>query len=81
MEVHLYVFDKNSQPTNPQEVTAAATLPGQDIGPLPVTLRQVDVGHAVGTLSVPMTGSWQPAVTVRTTTFDQYTDHLELPIH
>ncbi len=80
MQVHLYVFGKQGRPTQPAELTAAATLTQKDVGPLPLKLERVDVGHLVGTLSVPVTGTWQLAVDLRTTDIDEYTANVEVPI-
>ncbi|MCW2755083.1 MAG: hypothetical protein JWQ32_2494 [Marmoricola sp.] len=81
MSVHLYVFDKTLQPSDPAQLTATASLPSQTIGPLPITLDHVDVGHEVGDISVPVAGTWQLTVTVRTTAIDEYTGQVTLPIH
>ncbi|UDY24889.1 copper resistance protein CopC [Nocardioides sp. Kera G14] len=81
MELHLYVFDKDGQPADPVELTATVTLPSRDVGPLPVTLQHVDVGHSTGLVSVPVVGDWTLAVTVRVNDFDEATRTVTLPIH
>lgn len=80
MQVHLYVFDKHNQPTDPPELTASVTLPGPNIGPLPLPLVKAGPGHEIGGLTVPVTGDWQLAVTVRTSAIDSYTRTVPLPI-
>jgi copper transport protein len=81
MDLHLYVFGKDLRPVDPPEVTAELSLTSQGIGPLPLTLQHVDVGHEVGHVAVPVTGDWTLAVRVRTDAFDEYSRTLALPIH
>jgi len=81
LELHLYLFGHDEQPTEPKEVTATITLPGQQIGPLPVALAVAGPGHRQATIAVPVAGTWQLAVTVRTTAIDEATGYVTLPIH
>lgn len=80
VNVHLYVFDKSLRPTDPPEVTAEASLPHHAIGPLPLKLYHVDVGHDVAKLSVPVAGDWALTVRVRVSDFDEYSKVVALPI-
>lgn len=81
MELHLYAFDGSGAPTEPKEITAAVSLPGKQLGPLPVTLTSAGAGHRAATIAVPVAGQWRLAVTVRTTAIDQATGEVILPIH
>jgi copper transport protein len=81
MQVQLYVFDKLSRPTEPAEVSASLTLPGQSIGPLPLTLTRAGKGHRIASVAVPILGDWTMTVLVRTTAIDEYTATIVLPIH
>ena len=80
MDLDLHVFDKSQQPTGPREVTADVILKSHGIGPLPLRLEKVDVGHMVGHLAVPVSGDWILTVRVRTTAFDEYAKTLALPV-
>lgn len=80
MQLHLYLFGPDQQPTDPKEVDASVSLPAKSIGPLPITLSVAGPGHRTGTIAVPMTGSWQLAVTVRTSAIDEATGYLTLSI-
>lgn len=80
MDLHLYLFGPDQQPTDPKEVEASVSLPDKAIGPLPVALSVAGPGHRTGTIAVPMTGSWQLAVTVRTSAIDEATGYLTMPI-
>ena len=78
MELHLYVFGKNGQPSEPKEVTAQITK--GSLGPLAVDLEKAGPGHRQGAVSVPVTGDWTLSVTLRTTAVDQDTAEVTLPI-
>lgn len=80
MELHLYIFGSDQQPTDPKEIDAAVSLPSQSIGPLPVTLDVAGPGHRQGTIGVPVAGDWQLSVTLRTSAVDEDTKTLALPI-
>lgn len=80
MDLHLYVFGPDQQPTNPKQITATVSLPSQQIGPLPVRLYQGGPGHWAAAVTVPVAGDWQLAVTVRTTAIDESTQYLDMPI-
>jgi copper transport protein len=80
MRLDLRLLGPDQQPTDPKEVDASVRLPARSIGPLPIALSVAGPGHRTGTIAVPMTGSWQLAVTVRTTAIDEATGYLTLPI-
>lgn len=79
-ELHVYVFGPDGQPSEPQEVTGAVSLPSQSVGPLPVALTVAGPGHRQALVSVPVVGSWRLAVTVRTSDFDEQTGYVTLPL-
>ncbi|GAB3857449.1 copper resistance protein CopC [Nocardioides maradonensis] len=80
MDLDLVLLDGAQRPTDPPEVDVAVALPGQDLGPLPVTLHRVGRGHLAGTLGVPVVGTWTLSVTVRTSAIDEYVVTTHLPI-
>jgi copper transport protein len=80
VELHLYIFGSDQQPTDPKEIDATVSLPSQSIGPLPVTLDVAGPGHRQGTIGVPVAGDWQLSVTLRTSAVDEGTKTLALPI-
>jgi copper transport protein len=78
----LTVLDSASKPWDVPEVTAALRLAAQDIGPLPVKLRQVRPGDYISDgLVMPMAGPWQLQITIRTSDFDQTTVDTTLTVY
>ncbi|MDI5964247.1 copper resistance CopC/CopD family protein [Streptantibioticus silvisoli] len=73
-QLHLVVSDPVGNPMNVPELDVAFTLTARGIGPLPVRLRHTGPGswEAVG-LQVPMPGTWQLSLTVRTSAIDEVT--------
>jgi copper transport protein len=58
----------------PQQVTATASLPAQQLGPLPIPLRpSVPLAYQAYDILLPGTGLWTFTITVRTTEFDAVT--------
>jgi copper transport protein len=80
MDLNILLFGPNHEPTNPEELTAALSLPAKDLGPLPVTLRKAGAGHEIATLAVPVPGDWTLTVSARTTAFDIFPREVILPI-
>lgn len=80
VELHLYVFGKDQQPSDPKEITASVSLPAKSIAALPVQLQDAGPGHRQAILAVPVAGEWRLAVTVRTTAIDEATGYVTLPI-
>jgi copper transport protein len=78
----LAVLDAASKPWDVPEVTAALRLTAQGIGPLPVTLRELRPGdYASDGLVIPMVGTWQLQVKIRTSEIDQITVDTALTIY
>jgi copper transport protein len=58
----------------PTEVTATASLPSKDLGPLPVPLQLAGPkSYTASSVLLPSSGSWQITVTVQTSQFDSTT--------
>lgn len=78
----LAVLDSSSKPWDVPEVTAALRLDAQGIGPLPVTLRKVRPGdYTSAGLTIPMAGTWQLEIKVRTSEIDRIAVEATLPVH
>ncbi|MFC1400633.1 MULTISPECIES: copper resistance protein CopC [Streptacidiphilus] len=72
--LHAYVYDSNGKPVDEPELDVTLTLPAKSLGPLPVKLSKLDIGHwAASALQLPMAGSWQLSVSVRSDAIDETT--------
>jgi copper transport protein len=80
VEVTLDVTDAEGRPTEPREIEASLTLDSEQVGPLPITLVASGRGHRTGRVSVPLSGDWQLAVTVRTSAIDEATAYVAVPV-
>ncbi|MEU5700571.1 copper resistance CopC/CopD family protein [Streptomyces aurantiacus] len=73
-DMHVYVERPNGKAFDIPEVKVAFTLKAKDIGPLPVVPDRIATGHWTASgVQIPMAGTWQIAVTVRTSDIDQVT--------
>ncbi len=73
-DMHVYVERPNGKPFDIPEVKVAFTLKAKDIGPLPVVPDRIATGHWTASgVQIPMAGTWQIEVTVRTSDIDQVT--------
>ena len=73
-DMHVYVQRPNGKAFDIPEVKVAFTLKTKDIGPLPVVPDRIATGHWTASgVQIPMAGSWEIAVTVRTSDIDQVT--------
>ncbi|GAB2989414.1 copper resistance protein CopC [Streptomyces pseudoechinosporeus] len=73
-DMHVYVERPNGKAFDIPEVKVALTLEARDIGPLPVVPDRIATGHWTASgVQIPMAGSWNIAVTVRTSDIDQVT--------
>jgi hypothetical protein len=61
-------------------VDAALLLAAQQIGPLPVQVIDVGLGHYQAVTPVAMVGAWQLRVTIRSDQFDETTVAFPLPV-
>jgi len=72
--LHLSVLGANGLPREVVQVQAGLTLPSQDIGPLRTQLVHAGPGHYAGSnLIVPLPGTWQLSISIRTSDIDQTT--------
>ena len=73
-EVHAYVYDSSGKPADEPELDIRVTFPAKSLGPFDVQLDKVDIGHwASSTLQLPMAGSWQLQVIIRSDDIDETT--------
>ncbi len=73
-EVHLELADPSGKPIKAPEVRLAFTLPAQHLGPLPAKVSAFTGGHWIATgVRLPLAGTWQLALTVRTSDIDEVT--------
>lgn len=74
-EVHVYLTDAAGRPVDVAELKLSLTQRKQDIGPLPVSLKRLSTGHWSATgYQLPISGTWQLSMTVRTSDIDQVTE-------
>jgi copper transport protein len=73
-EVQLGLTDPSGATVDAPEVRVAFTLPAQNLGPIQVPLNRVSAGHWTATgVQLPLPGTWQLSVTVRTSDIDEVT--------
>ncbi|BBA98633.1 putative integral membrane protein [Actinacidiphila reveromycinica] len=74
-QVELVVKDAAGSPVDVPEVRLAFTLPAQNLGPIPITLRHTGTGRwTASAAQLPLPGTWQMSVTVRTSDIDEVTE-------
>jgi copper transport protein len=74
-EVHLELTGAGGLPVDVPEVRLAFTLPAQHLGPIQVPLTRLGAGHYVATkVQLPIAGTWQMSLTVRTSDIDEVTE-------
>jgi copper transport protein len=80
--LHLYLFDHQTGApfTGAKEITATAALPAKGIAPIPLEVHRAGPGHAIGSGTFGVPGTWDLAITVRTSAFDESVAHLAVPI-
>ena len=80
-EIHLYLTDKQGQPTDVDEATVSATLASRGIGPLRLTAHKAGPGHfAVRGAHLALAGDWQLRIETRRGDFDAATTTVSVPI-
>ncbi|MEZ0064252.1 methionine-rich copper-binding protein CopC/putative copper export protein [Streptacidiphilus sp. MAP12-20] len=72
--LHAYLYDATGKPVDVPEIDVALTLKAKNLGPLPVKLDHLDIGHyGAADLQLPLSGDWTLAVTVRSDDIDETT--------
>ncbi|SFE27529.1 copper transport protein [Actinacidiphila alni] len=73
-EIQLFLTTPSGAPVDAPEVHVQFTLPAQKIGPIDVTLQHLTKGHwSAAGVQLPLAGTWQVSVTVRTSDIDEVT--------
>jgi copper transport protein len=80
VNLRLQVLDAQGHRVEPREVDASFSLSAHDVGPLPVTLTKSGPGLRTGHASLPLSGHWQLAITVRTSAIDEATAYTDVPV-
>ncbi|NUS12171.1 MAG: hypothetical protein HOY69_12340 [Streptomyces sp.] len=71
---HLELTDLAGRPLKAPEVRLAFTLPAQHLGPLQAKVAPFTAGHWIANgVRLPLAGTWQVALTVRTSDIDEVT--------
>lgn len=79
--LHLYVFDKSGQLTQPAGIQVTITNPSDQIGPLDVKLLPAGPGHYIApAMNIPGAGTWTLAVTVRVDEFTATAASVTFPV-
>jgi copper transport protein len=72
--ISVTVEEPTGNPRDVAELNATLTLPARQLGPLPIPLQRTAPGHYLtGSIQIPTNGTWQLAVTVRTSDIDETT--------
>ncbi|WP_433341198.1 copper resistance CopC/CopD family protein [Streptomyces sp. CA-253872] len=72
--MHVYIERPGGAPFDVPEVRLSLTLPEKNLGPIAVRPQHLAAGHwSASGVQIPMAGSWQLGVTVRTSDIDQVT--------
>ncbi|WP_435172435.1 copper resistance protein CopC [Actinacidiphila sp. bgisy145] len=74
-QVRLVLKNTAGTPVDVPEVRLAFTLPAQNLGPIPITLKHTGTGSwTASAAQLPLPGTWQMSVTVRTSDIDEVTE-------
>lgn len=73
--LHVFTTDLADRPVDVPEVKLSLTLGSKGIGPLRIPLERLSTGHwSARSVQLPMAGTWQLSLTVRTSDIDQVTE-------
>jgi copper transport protein len=79
--LHVYLFDQDGRPTQPEGISVSLTEESQQIGPLDVDLQPGGPGHVVGDgMVIPGAGTWTLTVSVRLDEFTAATARTEFAV-
>ena len=66
---------------NPRKITATATQPDRQIGPLPIKLTRTGAGEYDGSVTLPAAGTWRLDFVVTTSAFDATATDATINLH
>jgi copper transport protein len=79
--VRLTVRDTRGRPYRPVQLTASLTLPSRGVGPVPLRVREIAPGrYRTDPQPVGVAGTWTLRVVVRSSSFDETTVQVPVPI-
>jgi hypothetical protein len=79
--INITVHDPRGASLDLPELDAEISLPDHHLGPLPLTVKHHGPGHYQATGQIPLPGTWQLTLTLRTSDIDETTVRLPIPIH
>jgi copper transport protein len=80
-DVRVVLTGPDQKPVDAPEVRMAFTLTAQHLGPIPVTLRRTAAGDwSASAVRLPLAGTWQMSVTVRTSDIDEVTEYRNVKV-
>ena len=80
-EIHLYASNLQGVPIKIDEWKVTATLPSQNLGPIPAGVTAITDSHAIGEINLTVPGRWTFAFTLRTSDVDEATVQTTVPIN
>ncbi len=80
-EIHLYAANLQGVPIKIDEWKVTATLPSQNLGPIPAGVTAITDSHAIGEINLTVPGRWTFAFTLRTSDVDEATVQTTVPIN
>jgi len=80
-EIHLFASSLQGAPIKIDEWKVTATLPSQNLGPIPAGVTAITDSHAIGEINLTVPGRWTFAFTLRTSDVDEATVQTTVPIN
>ncbi len=82
-QIHIYMFNPTTgaQYTGIKQISVTASLPGSQIGPLPLKAEKSGPGHyTLPGVFFNKSGTWDIAVTLRVSAFDEFSKTFEVGV-
>jgi putative copper export protein/methionine-rich copper-binding protein CopC len=80
-EIHLFASNLQGVPIKIDEWKVTATLPSQNLGPIPAGVTAITDSHAIGEINLTVPGRWTFEFTLRTSDVDEATVQTTVPIN
>jgi copper transport protein len=79
--LHVFLFDRSGQPTQPRDIEVGLSNRASQIGPIDVKLQPAGPGHYIAdAMSIPGKGNWTLTVSVRVDEFTAATAATTFPV-